>query len=382
MATFNGTNSNDTLNGGKEKDILNGLAGNDILNGGLNSDTLLGGAGDDTLLGGDGNDILRPYGGKFEQGSPVELDTLTGGNGSDLFDLRDSTGSPAYLNDDALDSNSPKGFALITDFTPDLNAGAGDKIQLQGTASEYRLVPVFWGQPFGQENTANVVDAALVFVGPKGDKQDVVAVLQDVSAQTITNSSGFLNNSNVFVFDPNYIHPQPDTDTPGGTPGVPDSINRIIGTPKADTLQGTAGTDLILGLGAKDVLAGGAGNDILVGGAGGDTLSGGAGADLFVFNRLSDKGDRIIDFNKQEGDKLAFDLDGFAGLRSGVLKANQFVKGAQARDGNDRFIYDQRSGSLFYDKDGKGGVAQVKIATFGEKPALTARDIIVAASPF
>lgn len=413
MAIFTGDEKDNTINGGIENDtilglggddLLNGDAGNDSMEGGLGNDKLLGGPGDDALSGGDNNDILKAYGGAFEQGSPREFDKLTGGNGSDLFDLRDATGNPAYLNDDVLNESTSKGFALITDFQPDLNAGKGDKIQLQGDPAEYRLLPVSWGQKFGAENTDSITDVALVYIGKEQDKQDVVAVLQDFNAQAISNSDGFLKNPNAFVFDPNYVHPQPKTpignpptgnppignpptgnpptgNPPTGNPPGP-GINIITGTPAADTLQGTSGIDLILGLGSKDTLTGGAGNDILVGGASKDTITGGTGTDLYVFNRLGDKGDRIKDFSKQEGDKLVFDLDGFAGLKAGGLKSGQFVKGKAALDKNDRFIYDQKKGKLFYDSDGIGSKKQVEVALFDNKPALSASNILITPSPF
>ncbi|MBI4783132.1 MAG: hypothetical protein HY785_17695 [Oscillatoriophycideae cyanobacterium NC_groundwater_1537_Pr4_S-0.65um_50_18] len=392
--SIDGGEGDDEIVGGLGDDLLEGKAGNDSLEGGQGNDNLFGGLGNDSLSGGEGNDILKAYGATLGQNSPSEFDRLTGGSGSDLFDLRDASGNLAYLNDDDLGGATPKGFAVITDFQPDLNAGNGDKIQLVGDAAEYRLIPVSWGQKFGQEDTANIVDAALAYIGPEKDKQDVIAVLQDVSAQTLTNPDGFLKNSNLFVSNPNYVHPQPPVspkpeppkpEPPKPEPPKPEppnGINVITGTPSADTLQGTAGTDRILGLGAKDSLAGGAGNDTLVGGAGKDTISGGIGADQFVFVSVRDKGDRITDFNKLEGDKLVFDLDGFAGLKAGALKSSQFVKGKKALDQKDRLIYDQKKGKLFYDADGIGSTKQIEIATFGNKPALTASNILVVESPF
>ncbi|HEY9659528.1 MAG TPA: hypothetical protein V6C65_13805, partial [Allocoleopsis sp.] len=59
----------------------------------------------------------------------------------------------------------------------------------------------------------------------------------------------------------------------------------------------------------------------------------------------------------------------------------QFVLGNKAKDGNDRFIYNQKKGTLFYDADGKGGVGQVQLATFDNKPGLRANDFLVVATP-
>ena len=64
----------------------------------------------------------------------------------------------------------------------------------------------------------------------------------------------------------------------------------IIGTPKADLLQGTADDEHILGLEDDDVLLGGAGEDLLEGGQGDDELDGGEGYDV-VFG---DEGDDTL----------------------------------------------------------------------------------------
>src|SRR6267142_588770 len=55
MATFNGTEGNDSLSGGTDNDVINGLGGNDLLAGGSGNDSLSGGAGQDTV-------VLREFG--------------------------------------------------------------------------------------------------------------------------------------------------------------------------------------------------------------------------------------------------------------------------------------------------------------------------------
>lgn len=70
---------NDSLVGGAGNDSIYGEAGNDTLDGGADNDVLDGGIGADSLLGGAGNDTLYA-----SQG-----DTLSGGDGDDLFTLVD-----------------------------------------------------------------------------------------------------------------------------------------------------------------------------------------------------------------------------------------------------------------------------------------------------
>jgi Ca2+-binding RTX toxin-like protein len=52
-----------------------------------------------------------------------------------------------------------------------------------------------------------------------------------------------------------------------------------------------------------------------------------------------------------------------------------------AKDANDRFIYDQLTGKLYYDADGTGSAARQNIATFEGAPALTAADFQVETNP-
>ncbi len=123
-----GTNGNDSLSGLGGNDRLLGLAGDDSLFGGSDRDTLLGGAGEDKLFGGSGNDILQ--GTNISVGTTNEIDELTGGIGADTFVLGDAF-NVYYLGSREALSRS----AQILDF----RRSEGDKIQLQGSASQYTL---------------------------------------------------------------------------------------------------------------------------------------------------------------------------------------------------------------------------------------------------
>jgi Ca2+-binding RTX toxin-like protein len=89
------------------------------------------------------------------------------------------------------------------------------------------------------------------------------------------------------------------TDSLSGGGGI-DIMNGSIGD---DTLSGGDGFDIVRGGRDNDSLSGGAGNDFMSGDRGNDTVSGGAGAD--TFHIFSGAGiDRIIDFNRAEGDRV------------------------------------------------------------------------------
>jgi len=103
------TNGKDVLTGTLNNDTIRGLGGNDILNGGAGNDTLFGGAGNDILSGGEGSDWLfggtgndtlsggiaqsRPSLLSLARGSAtLENDTMVGGKGRDIFELRVTRG--------------------------------------------------------------------------------------------------------------------------------------------------------------------------------------------------------------------------------------------------------------------------------------------------
>ncbi len=146
--------------------------------------------------------------------------------------------------------------------------------------------------------------------------------------------------------------------TKDGDPAIFNGIgngldNTIIGTPFANTIVGREGKD---------------------------TLKGQRGADTFVFDRAigPDNVDRIIDFNVNEaaeGDRLLMKGSVFGGMAAGGLAADAFATGTAAQDANDRFLFDQGSGRLWFDADGAGAGDQVLIATFEQNAIVTAGDI-------
>ncbi|MBD2201903.1 lectin-like protein [Calothrix sp. FACHB-168] len=144
-----------------------------------------------------------------------------------------------------------------------------------------------------------------------------------------------------------------------------------------DNLIGKAGNDRLIGNAGNDNLIGNSGNDTLIGGTGNDTLAGGSGADRFTFNSRSEGIDRITDFSVVD-DAIAVSAVGFGGgLILGTIAATQFVIGTAATTTSHRFIYNNTNGALFFDQDGLGGVAQVRIATLNTGLAMTHADILV-----
>lgn len=161
--------------------------------------------------------------------------------------------------------------------------------------------------------------------------------------------------------------------------------NTLTGGAGNDTLIGNDGQDKLLGNQGTDILKGGRHDDVLSGGPGSDTLWGGGGKDIFLFNASTTSGhiDKIGDFSIAE-DMIRLDDKVFGALDAGPLAAAAFAAGAglaKAQDADDRLIYNTTTGALFYDPDGKGGVAARKFAVLwandDEHPTLTAAHLSI-----
>jgi len=126
-----GTIGNDTIFGKDGNDTIRGDRGNDSLLGENGNDSLIGGRGNDTLVGGVGNDTLIGVGSNFGAGELDVFIASQGTSGSDTIVLGD--GVNVFYN-------SPTGsteFATIKQL--DISGNNQDKIQLTGTAFDYRL---------------------------------------------------------------------------------------------------------------------------------------------------------------------------------------------------------------------------------------------------
>jgi|GEM_PF-826314 NADH:ubiquinone oxidoreductase subunit E len=154
--------------------------------------------------------------------------------------------------------------------------------------------------------------------------------------------------------------------------------DRIRGLSGDDLLRGGTGHDWLNGNFGDDILLGEGGNDTLIGARGVDTLTGGEGHDSFRFNNLNQVGDRIIDFVAGE-DKILIRAASFGGklVACAPIFPDQFSLGMIAVDGEVRFIYNNLSGELFFDRDGNGHQVQVLLAVLSGAPALSNVDIVV-----
>ncbi|MFT5132952.1 MAG: serralysin [Gammaproteobacteria bacterium] len=334
-----GGGGDDNLSGDNGADKLNGGGGNDILAGGNGSDNLNGKAGDDVLYGEAGNDILRGH---------LGVDLLDGGEGSDTYRVSIAE--------------------EVSDIYTDSGTGGGDIDTLDGSLVEdVVLSSIFSAGSTGLE----------VILGEKtrllGSNE---AVNWDFSGLSL-NGIKELRTSN----EDDVVIGSDGNDKIRGIDGD-DSLSGGIGD---DKLFGGSDNDTLDGGAGEDRLVAGSGSDLLNGGNGDDVLKGGNGADIFIFdtNLQASNIDFITDFVSSE-DMIALDDDIFTSLTSlagSSLSVAEFVSNATgiAADADDRIVYNNTTGELFYDEDGAEGDAAILFALLKNAPSIEAADFIVIA---
>lgn len=138
------------------------------------------------------------------------------------------------------------------------------------------------------------------------------------------------------------------------------------------------GDDRLNGGAGKDRLMGGSGDDTLTGGQGKDRLTGGKGKDVFfIESARRNSRDTITDF-RSTADRIAVSRQDFSTNSLGTIAPSEFALGSRAKDSSDRFIYDRRSGNLFFDADGTGASGQIWVAQLANRAAIGSSNIGVA----
>ena len=404
VRTSTGDATNETIAGDGLRDIINGAGGDDTLDGGANNDQLsggtghdflVGGLGDDELIGGDGIDtayyaaatgyvrvnlnIAGP-----QNTVSAGLDTLTG--------IERVVGS---LHNDRLYGNSGGNGLVGGEGNDYLNGADGDDQVGGAEGDDYIWLGEGYDYGWGGEGNDRLVgyNGDDWLQGQDGDDRIYGGNNNDELNGGSGNDSLFGEADNDILYGgdgDDYIDASFGNDTFHGDGGADqlrggggvdvgtggDGNDRLYGGDANDTLSGGADNDLVFGEGGIDTLNGDTGNDNLFGGAGSDVLTGGAGADLFRMDSPSGV-DTVTDFVAAD-DGIALNASVFTAFTSnGVLSASAFRVGSGAADSNDRIIYNQATGRIYYDADGVGGAGQVFIATVTAGTILTSADFVV-----
>ena len=317
-AAILGSATVNALRGTNGNDHIFGLAGNDTLNALGGNDFLDGGSGRDTMIGGVGNDtyIVR-------DATDIVRETATGG-----LDLVKSFATTYTLADfvERGQIMSTKSATLVgNDLDNLLFAGVGNNTLNGGIGSD-------------------TVSYAFGVSGTQGVNVDL--------ANPLAQNTGGSGTDRLI------------------------SIENITGTAFADNLAGDAN---------DNILNGAAGADTLTGRDGLDTLIGGAGIDTFVFDTALNEVtnvDTVTDFvSTSDVFELHLDIFTALGATGGKLDADNFRSGASAvaTTPDEHIILDTTTGSLYYDADGAGGVAQVEFARLTGAHVAVATDFNVVA---
>gem|GEM_PF-558988 len=170
-------------------------------------------------------------------------------------------------------------------------------------------------------------------------------------------------------------------DANGGIDRVVTAVSYALGgnveNLQSNDIGGTAALTLV-GNDIANVIWGTNGDNAIYGRGGNDELYGYAGSDRFVFDTAPGMGnyDMLGDF--QAGvDRIVLDNAIYTALADGALAPSAFVNGSAAADADDRIVYYQATGGLFYDADGSGSGAMVLFAIVAGGQPLTAADFLV-----
>lgn len=291
-----GDGGNDTLVGGAANDSLSGDLGEDSVFGGAGDDFIRGGLGQDILHGGDGFDTLA-----FDDAQTgVIVDFAAGratGAGTDTI-----AGFERALGGSGFDTLSGGSGA-------DTLMGAGGKDQLNGRDGADWLEggasdDIIWGDG-GDDTIFGGGGDDQIFSGSGGayirgeDGNDTI-VGSDDAFEDLHGNAG--NDSLAGGGSDDWVVGGKDNDVLAGGGGA----DIVYGNLGNDSSYGEEGNDIVRGGQGDDWVVGGAGDDWLSGDRGYDTIVGGVGAD--TFHTFGDAGvDRVIDFNRAEGDRVQID---------------------------------------------------------------------------
>jgi Ca2+-binding RTX toxin-like protein len=351
--TITGNFGANSLEGFGGDDVLDGTYGNDTLDGGTGVNLLYGGFGDDTFaVSGDNDTVIEQFGegndrvlayGSYTLPIDADVELLAAGNqsGTQALDLIGNIRAQTIIG----------------------NAGAN---HLDGQAGNDTL--------FGLEGD-DVLDGGIgadVMVGGAGNDWFVIDNESDQVIDAVGGGYDRIFTTIDYRLGESQEFELLMTSNPAGTAAL-----HLAGNNLSNTIIGNAGANFLEGHGGVDRLEGAAGDDQLDGGADGDVLNGGAGADQFrFFSAFDGSFDRIEDF-VSEVDMIALSRTKFTGLVIGGVPASAFVIGTAATDADDRLIYNQATGQIFYDSDGTGSAAAIQFAQLQPGTTLAAFDFVV-----
>ncbi|UZK66580.1 calcium-binding protein [Sphingomonas sp. M1-B02] len=308
-----------------------------------------------TINGNDGANIPS-------SGSPDSHDTLKGGLGDDTYRV---FASGDVINDtggnDIVYTSGTSYFLYSTAAVETLSTslhGGTESFYLIGNGASHLIIGSY-GDNIVNSRSGNGEGNADTIIGLYGNDTFAVFLQGDVVREAV--GQGF----DTVVANTNY-QLRDGTDIENLT--VADQTSTDAG--QQFTLRGNAFAQTLVGNDTANVLDGRGGDDLLIGRGGSDTFA-------FTTALVAGNVDRIQDF--AAGDKIGLALDAFAGVTGGGILADEPVAGAAAADGDDRLVYGQATGRLWYDADGNDAGAAMLFATLAAGTPLRAGDFVIVA---
>jgi Ca2+-binding RTX toxin-like protein len=419
-----GNAGDNILMGGGGNDGLVGNGGNDVLNGGAGVDSTNGGAGDDFHFVDNAGDVVIEAAGEgndrvfasvsYVLGASAEVELLTTDNsaGTAAIDLTGNAGVQGIFGNaganrltggggaDSLVGLQGDDWYFITDGHEQVTEAVGEGNDRVFASVSYALTPGaeietlstdfnggtaainLTGNEFGNLIYGN--EGINILSGGNGNDTLFGLGGNDILIGGVGMDTTYGGAGDDFHFVDNAGDVVIEAVGQGAHDRVFASVSYTL-TAGAEvellTTDWHAGTDAInlTGNELTNLIYGNEGDNILNGGAGNDALIGNGGADTFAFTTAlaANNVDTIVDFTAGT-DKIALDDAVFTAIGGlGALNPNAFFAGAAAHDADDRIIYNQGTGQLFYDADGNGAGAAILFATIGNHAALTATDFAV-----
>ncbi len=318
---------------------VGGLIGNVVIARGSVIENAIAGPGNDLIIGNDVANVLRGGAGDDLLAGHSGADTLDGGSGVDTISYAGDAG------------------AIFINLT--LGQGYGNAAQGDVFVSIENVIGTDYNDFIIGDPGVNRLDGALgndIIIGAVGP--DVIIGGGGLDWASYEDNSGV-----VFI-----------------------NLTLARGYNNAAEGDSYSGIENLVGGLMDDFFIGDEGANRLNGAMGADTLLGAGGADIFMFTYApgatsvwgGPNVDLILDFHSGE-DIIELSSAAFPGLAAGGIPTGAFALGTVAADADDRIVYDQASGHLWFDPDGAGGQAALLFATLGETshPAIAATDFAV-----
>jgi Ca2+-binding RTX toxin-like protein len=390
------------LTGNEFSNILYGNNGANVLDGGTGgADTLYGLGGNDAFIVHNPDDAVVEFAGQgydtvyatsdFALSASSEVEVLTvydrattnavrltgnelsnviyGNNGANVLDGAAGAGDTLYGlggNDafivhnpgDAVVEFAGQGYDTVY-ATSDYALTAGSEIEVitvydRDTTNALRLTGNEFGNTIYGNAGANVLDGgggSDTLYGMGGNDSYIVDNLDSV----IESAGGGFDT--VYAFGSFTLTAGSEIETLTVYDRATTNALNLVGNEFANTIYGNAGANVIDGKAGADTIY----------------LMGGTDTVLFSTSLGGGNVDAVIGFTSGD-DRIQLVSATFAGLPTGALASGAFFAGTAAHDADDRIIYDQATGQLYFDADGNGSGAAVLFATFSPGTNLSAGD--------